>query len=101
VDASIVFAPSTKLLAQAIAGTKPGGTVVVGAFAEIGELPFVEEKTVVGSLLGSRNQMRELLRLAGAGKVRAVVETHPLACAPEALARLKRGEIEARAVLVP
>jgi propanol-preferring alcohol dehydrogenase len=101
VDAAIVFAPSTKLLAQAIAGIKPGGIVVVGAFAEIGELPFVDEKTVVGSLLGSRQQMRELLGLAGAGKVRAVVETLPLERAPEALARLKRGEVEARLVLVP
>jgi propanol-preferring alcohol dehydrogenase len=101
VDAAIVFAPSTKLLAQAIAGIKPGGIVVVGAFAEVGELPFVEEKTVVGSLLGSRQQMRELLGLAGAGKVRAVVETLPLVRAAEALASLKRGEVEARLVLVP
>jgi len=101
VDAAILFAPSSALLRQAIRGTKPGGVIVVGAFAEIGELPFVEEKTVVGSLLGSRQQMRELLRLAGAGKVRAVVESLPLERVGDALGRLKRGEIEARAVVVP
>jgi propanol-preferring alcohol dehydrogenase len=67
----------------------------------VGELPFVEEKTVVGTLLGSRRQMHELLRLAGEGKVRAVVETLPLERAGEALRRMKRGgEIEARAVVV-
>jgi propanol-preferring alcohol dehydrogenase len=100
-DAAILFAPSTPLLKQAIRGTKPGGVVVVGAFAEIGELPFVEEKTVVGSLLGSRQQMHELLRLAGEGKVRAVVESFPLERAEEALRRLKRDQFEARAVVVP
>jgi len=54
VDAAIVFAPSSALLKQAIRGTKPGGVIVVGAFAEAGELPFVEEKTVVGSVIGWR-----------------------------------------------
>jgi propanol-preferring alcohol dehydrogenase len=100
-DAAILFAPSTPLLKQAIRGTKPGGIVVVGAFAEVGELPFVEEKTVVGSLLGSREQMHELLRLAGEGKVRAVVESFPLERAAEALRRLKRDQFEGRAVVVP
>ena len=101
VDAAILFAPSTALLKQAIQSTKPGGIIVLGAFAEVGELPFGEEKTVVGSLLGTRQQMRDLLRLAGAGKVRAVVESFPLERAGEALRRLKRGEFEARAVVVP
>jgi propanol-preferring alcohol dehydrogenase len=101
VDAAILFAPSSALLKQAIRGTKAGGVIVVGAFAEVGELPFVEEKTVVGSLLGSREQMRELLHLAGAGKIRAVVESFPLDQAGDALQRLKREEFEARAVVVP
>ncbi len=101
VDAAILFAPSSALLKQAIRGTKPGGIIVVGAFADVGELPFVEEKTVVGSLLGSREQMRELLRLAASGKVHAVVESFPLDRVDEALNQLKREEIEARAVVVP
>jgi propanol-preferring alcohol dehydrogenase len=101
VDAAIVFAPSTALLREAIRGTKSGGVIVVGALVDVGELPFVEEKTVIGTLLGSRQQMHELLRLAGEGKVRAVVETLPLERAGEALRRMKRGgEIEARAVVV-
>lgn len=99
VDAAILFAPSTALMRQAIAATRPGGTIVAGAFAEIGPFSFVEEKTIVGSLLGSRQQMNELLALAGRGLVKAVCEPFPLAQASEALTRLKRGEIEARAVL--
>jgi propanol-preferring alcohol dehydrogenase len=100
-DAAIVFAPSSMLVRQAISAIKPGGIVVLGAFAEIGPLPFVEEKTVVGSLLGSRKQMLDVLQLAAAGKIRSVCDVFPLEQAEEALLRLKHGEFKARAVLVP
>jgi propanol-preferring alcohol dehydrogenase len=69
--------------------------------AHIGELPFDAEKRVVGSVIGSRQQMREVLALAAAGKVRAHCEVFALDDAAEALGRLKRGELRARAVLVP
>ena len=101
VDAAIVFAPSSAVLGEAIRATKPGGIVVVGAEAEVGPLPFADEKTVVGSVLGTREQMREVLRLAAAGKVRAHCERFALDEATEALTRLKQGRIRARAVLVP
>lgn len=101
VDAAIIFAPSSAMVQQAIRATKPGGTVVVGVHADIGALAFADEKTVVGSLLGSRRQVEEVLRLAAEGKVRPVSEAHPLDQAGEVLQRLKRGEIRARAVLVP
>lgn len=100
VDASIVFAPSDASVDQAIRGTRPGGTVVIGVNARVGALPFNLEKTVVGSLLGTRQQMREVLEIAAAGKVRSICESYPLEDAPEALRRLKAGQIRARAVLV-
>ena len=101
VDASIVFAPSTAVARQAIAATKPGGIIVIGVQADLGAFAFVEEKTIAGSVIGSRQQMREVLGLAAAGKLKAVTETFPLTQAEAALASLKRGEIEGRAVLVP
>jgi propanol-preferring alcohol dehydrogenase len=100
VDTAIVFAPSTAVLHQAIKAVKRGGIVVVGVFAEAGMVSFPEEKTIVGSVLGSRQQMREVLQLAAAGKVRATCETFRLEQAEEALRRLKQGEVKARAVLV-
>ncbi|MCU1280537.1 MAG: propanol-preferring alcohol dehydrogenase, partial [bacterium] len=100
VDASIVFAPSSAVARQAIAATKRGGIIVIGVNADLGTVPFVDEKIVVGSLIGSRQQMREVLALAAAGRVRAVCERFPLEQAEAALGALKRGEIEARAVLV-
>lgn len=55
---------------------------------------------MVGSLIGARQQLREVLALAAAGKVEAICEPFPLAQAEAALVRLKEGEVEARAVLV-
>lgn len=101
VDAAVMFAPSDRVLHQAIEAVKPGGTVVLGVHAQVGELPFADEKRLVGSVIGSRQQMREVLALAAAGKVRAHCETYALDDAVEALSRLKRGEVRARAVLVP
>jgi len=101
VDVAVVFAPSDEVLHQAIAAIKPGGTVVLGVHAQVGALPFADEKRVVGSVIGSRHQMREVLALAAAGKIRAHCETYALDDAVEALSRLKRGEVRARAVLVP
>lgn len=100
VDASIVFAPSSTVARQAIAATKRGGTIVIGVNADLGVVPFVDEKTIVGSLIGSRQQMREVLGLAAAGKIKTVCEPFPLAQAEAALSALKRGEVAARAVLV-
>jgi propanol-preferring alcohol dehydrogenase len=100
VDASIVFAPSSAVARQAIAATKRGGIIVIGVNADLGSVPFVDEKIVVGSLLGSRQQMREVLELAAAGRIRALCQPFPLDQAEAALSALKRGALEARAVLV-
>ena len=101
VDAALVFAPSDAVVRQALLATKPGGVVVVGVNAEIGPFPFADEKTVVGSLLGSRQLMREVLDIAAAGRVRVVTEAQPLEQAADALARLERGDVRGRLVLVP
>lgn len=100
VDASIVFAPSDASVAQAVAATRPGGTVVIGVNASVGALPFALEKTVVGSLLGTRQQMREVLALAAAGKIKAQCQPFPLDEATQALTALKNGEVRARATLM-
>ena len=101
VDAAVVFAPSDQMVAQALDVVRPGGTVVVGVHASLGPFDFAEEKRVTGSVIGSRQQMREVLALAAAGRVRAHVETFPLEDAAEVLGRLKGGGIRARAVLLP
>jgi alcohol dehydrogenase, propanol-preferring len=101
VDASIVFAPSDIALRQAVIGTKPGGVIVTGVNGAIERLIFADEKTIVGSILGTRQQMHEVLAMAAAGMIHVVHEQQPLSAAQETLGRLKRGEIRARAILVP
>jgi alcohol dehydrogenase, propanol-preferring len=101
VDAAIVFAPSNEAMRQAIDATRPGGIIVAGAHLDIGTFNFGTEKTIVGSVLGGREQMRDLLRIADRGLLRPRVEVFPLDDAVEVLRRLKYGEISARAVLAP
>jgi propanol-preferring alcohol dehydrogenase len=101
VDSSIIFAPSKAVTQLAVKATKPGGTIVLGVWAELGEVPFVDEKKVVGSVVGSRQAMREVLKIASAGKVKCICEEFRLDKANDALKALKRGDIRARAVLIP
>ncbi len=100
VDASVVFAPSDTAARQAVAMTKPGGVIVVGIDASAGMVPFYLEKVVMGSILGGRQQMRDLLGLAADGKVRVECEEYPLEEGNEALVALKEGRVRGRAVLV-
>lgn len=99
VDAAIVFAPSTPMLRQAIAATKPGGKIIVGTFTDAGPFFFPDQKQIIGSVIGSRWEMNDVLKIAATGKVKSIVETFTLDQTDEALAQLKAGKIEARAVL--
>jgi propanol-preferring alcohol dehydrogenase len=100
VDSSIVFAPSGSVLQLAIKATKPGGITVTGVWTEITE-PLADERKVTNSLIGSRNDMKQVLSLASAGKIRPVYDEFKLERASEVLKMLKKGEISVRAVLVP
>lgn len=100
VDAAIVFAPSSNAVDEAMRITRPGARIVLGVAQTVGVLDIGDEKTVLGSVLGNRWEMQEVLRLGAAGKLRAIHAEFPLAQANDVLARLKAGEIRARAVLV-
>lgn len=99
VDAAIVFAPSDAALRQAIAAVKPGGRIVAGVRGDVGTFPSEQCKTLVGTVIGPRHHMDEVLRLAAAGKLRVVVERAPLEEAEGTLRRLRDGDVAARAVL--
>ncbi|WP_200172509.1 NAD(P)-dependent alcohol dehydrogenase [Tomitella cavernea] len=53
------------------------------------------------SYAGTRNDLVDSLALAASGAIRADIETFPLAEGPAVFARLERGEILGRAVLIP
>ncbi|HEX9678689.1 alcohol dehydrogenase catalytic domain-containing protein [Nitrososphaera sp.] len=100
-DSAIVFAPSENAIDAAVKSVKKGGLVVVGVVGNIPNFSAFDEKTIRGTVIGSRQDMADLVKLAAQGDLKVVIETHKLAEANEVLARLKKSEVEARAVLVP
>ena len=101
VDSSIVFAPSSAVTQLAVKATKKGGTIVLGVWADLGVVPFHDEKKVVGTDVGSRQAMREVLKIAESGKIKCVCREFKIEKANDALKALKVGNIIARAAIVP
>ncbi len=100
-DSAIVFAPSDRVIDAAIKSVKKGGTVVLGVLGNVSDFPTFEEKIVKGSVIGTMKDMVDLVRLASSPGLKVVIESHKLTEANEVLTRLKKSQIEARAVLVP
>jgi propanol-preferring alcohol dehydrogenase len=59
----------------------------------------VSECRIIGSAVGTRAEMRELLALAAAGKIKCEVETVRLDQVQDVYARMTRGELTGRAVI--
>jgi len=73
-----------------------GGTVTIPTLDIIST-----ERNIVGNIVGTYNDLAELMVLAQAGKVTLHTRTYPLNDAVEALADLDAGRIRGRAILVP
>jgi propanol-preferring alcohol dehydrogenase len=100
-NSSIVFAPSDRAIDQAVKVVKPGGTVVLAVSGSIKEFFFYEEKTIKAIVIGTRQDMREVLKIAEDGGIRIIVEKYRLEDANEVLKKLKYSEIKSRAILQP
>jgi propanol-preferring alcohol dehydrogenase len=85
----------------AIRSVKKGGIVVLGVLGNVANFPTFEEKIVKGSVIGTRKDMVDLVKMASGSGLKVVIETRKLAEANEVLAKLKKSQVEARAVLVP
>ncbi len=59
------------------------------------------ERNIVGNIVGTYNDLAELMVLAQAGKVTLHTRTYPLDAAREALNDLDNGQVRGRAILVP
>ena len=100
-DAAIVFAPIDEVTDTAIKSIKKGGTVVIATVGKIPNFLAFEEKTIRGTLIGSRKDMEDVIEISEKNNFEVVTETFPLEQANEALQKLKTSDIEARAVLIP
>jgi len=100
-DAAIVFAPVEQVTDTAIKSIKKGGIVVIATVGNIPNFLAFEEKTVRGTLIGSRKDMEDVIKISDEHKLKVVTESFPLEQANEVLIRLKNSEIDGRAVLIP
>ncbi|MBM7518492.1 alcohol dehydrogenase catalytic domain-containing protein [Nocardioides nitrophenolicus] len=105
-DIVLDFVGSPETLDAAADLLAPGGRIVVvgsaGGSVEAakgGRLP--RGFAVTAPFWGTRRDLEEVVALAASGAVRAETETFSLAEAPAAYARLRAGEIQGRAVVVP
>ena len=83
---------------------RAGSYYVIGYGGEL-HIPTLDvigtERNVIGNIVGTYNDLAELMVLAQAGKVTLHTRAYPLAQAPEALADLDAGRVRGRAILVP
>ncbi len=100
-DAAIVFAPVDEVTDTAIKSVKKGGTIVIATVGKIPNFLAFEEKTIRGTLIGSRYDMEQVIKISEKNNFEVVTETFPLEQANQALQKLKTSDLEARAVLIP
>jgi len=59
------------------------------------------EINFIGNLVGTYNDLSELMTLQGQGKVKLHTTAYPLDAADEAMQDLKNGDLQGRGILVP
>jgi len=106
-DAAVVLAVSPTAFEQAFASLRRGGTMALVALPHQNkmELPIFETVlngiTVVGSIVGTRVDLREVFELHAAGKTRVIREERPLEDVQTAMEDVLHGDVPARIVFRP
>lgn len=105
VDSAIIFAPAGNLVPEALMNLRKGGTVACAGI-HMSEIPALEyerhlfyEKNLRSVTANTREDGRELLRLAAEIPIRPHIETFQLAEANLALQKLKHDGIHGTGVL--
>jgi len=90
---------------EAFAMTRRNGSQFVIGYGGNLDIPTIDiistERNIIGNLVGSYNDLAELMVLAQTGRVTLHTRTYPLADAVEAIADLDAGRVRGRAILVP
>ena len=90
---------------EGFAMTRPGGSYSVIGYGGSLTIPTLDiistERNIIGNIVGTYNELAELMVLAEAGKVTLHTKTYPLDAAQEALHDLDAGLVRGRAILVP
>lgn len=85
--------------------TKRAGSHYIIGYGGTVEIPAIDvistERNVIGNLVGSYNDLVELMALTAAGKVEMLTQTYPLDAVTDAMDDLERGRLRGRGILVP
>ncbi|TCC63230.1 NAD(P)-dependent alcohol dehydrogenase [Kribbella pittospori] len=85
--------------------TAPAGSYFVIGYGGQVQIPTLDiistERNIIGNIVGTFNELAELMALAQAGKVTLHTRTYPLDAAVDAVADLDAGRVRGRAILVP
>ena len=91
--------------AEGIAMTRQGGDYMIVGYGENVDVPTIDlvsaEKNVIGNLVGSYNDLCDLMALAGRGLVTLHTQTYALDDFQSAVDDLDNGRVRGRAILVP
>jgi NAD+-dependent secondary alcohol dehydrogenase Adh1 len=83
---------------------RAGSYFVIGYGGQL-QIPTLDivstERNIIGNIVGTYNELAELMMLAQAGKVTLHTRTYPLEAAVEAVADLDAGRVRGCAILVP
>lgn len=83
---------------------RAGSDFVIGYGGRV-DVPTIDvistERNVVGNLVGSYNDLVELMALAAAGRVEMLTHTYPLDAVNDAMDDLDAGRLRGRGILVP
>jgi alcohol dehydrogenase, propanol-preferring len=106
VHAALVASAARAAYDTAFRCVRPTGSLlVVGLPSEPVCFPAIQmaalEVHIQASSVGTRDDIRELLTMAAAGKIHSQITTRPLADANEVLAELREGGVSGRIVLTP
>jgi propanol-preferring alcohol dehydrogenase len=106
-DQAIALAVSPRAFEQAYGSLRRGGRLVFVALPADNEvkLPIFETVlngiTIIGSIVGTRTDLREVFELHAAGKTHVTREVRPLATVNESIADVEAGRVTARIVFEP
>ncbi|MFH8798824.1 zinc-dependent alcohol dehydrogenase [Streptomyces sp. NPDC017936] len=102
--AAIALAVDERAFAAAYRGLRRGGKLVLVALPAGGtvQVPVFDTvlngTSVIGSIVGTRQDLDEVFRLHAAGRTRVIHETRPLETVNESIAEVLSGQIKARIV---
>ncbi len=85
--------------------TGGGGSYFVIGYGGTVQVPTLDiistERNIIGNIVGTYNDLAELMALAEGGRVTLHTRTYPMDAAVEAFADLDAGRVRGRAILVP